>query len=85
MVGFHSLLAIEGQLKDLLATDPVQMHLQATIDKLKSELEIAINSVQKYRIQWKNECRSSEAERWGGGFSQTSGTSSSPYRVYCEL
>ena len=33
------------------------LQLQATIDKLESELEISAQEISKYQILWKNECR----------------------------
>ena len=60
------------------------LQLQATIDKLESELEISAQEISKYRILWKNECRAADADRYGEGVSQTSWSSLSPHRVYCE-
>ena len=60
------------------------LQLQATIDKLESELEISAQEISKYQILWKNECRAADADRYGGGVSQTSWSSPSPHRVYCE-
>ena len=60
------------------------LQLQATIDKLESELEISAQEISKYWILWKNECRTADADRYGGGVSQTSWSSPSAHRVYCE-
>ena len=60
------------------------LQLQATIDKLESELEISTWEISKYWILWKNECRAADADRYGRGVSQTSWSSTSPHHVYCE-
>ena len=70
--------------KDALLIQQVQIQLQATIDKLEDELEISAREISKYRVLWKNECRVGDADRYGGGVSQTSWSSPSPYRDYCE-
>lgn len=69
-------------------TNLVQIQLQARIDKLEEAVKFYEQQYTKYRILWKNECRLAEADRygsgWGAGVSQTSWSSPSPDRVYCE-
>ena len=60
------------------------LQLQATIDKLESELEIFAQEISKYWILWKNDCRAADADRYSGGVSWSSWSSLSPHHVYCE-
>ena len=83
---FFLFVGTDGSEGDSEANESLVSQLKIEIKKLEQNVNHYAKEMLKYRTYWKNECRSTEADRYDlGGVLQTSWSSPSPYRVYGEL
>ena len=67
------------------ANESLISKLRIKIKKLEKDVDHYAQEMSKYRVYWKNECWSADADRYDwGGVLQTAWSSPSPYQEYGE-
>ena len=84
-LAFKANCGTDGGQVDGWASEGLVSELKIKIKKLERDVDHYAGEMSKYRVYWKNECRSADADRYDlGGVSQTSWLSPSLYREYGE-
>ena len=82
---FKANCGTDGGQVDGWASKGLVSELKIKIKKLERDVDHYAGEMSKYRVYWKNECWSADADRYDlGGVSQTSWSSPSPYWEYGE-